>query len=53
MAARLAEMGHTVYLDEPMAGGHGGNPDNAHSVRNVALTCAFLRKTIAPEMTTT
>jgi prolyl oligopeptidase len=51
MAARLAEHGYLAYFHEPVEGGHAGASDNAHLAFNIALGFAFLRKTIAPEMT--
>jgi prolyl oligopeptidase len=50
MAARLAAHGHSVYFHEPLEGGHAGATDNAHLAFNVALSFAFLRKTVASEM---
>jgi prolyl oligopeptidase len=46
MAAKLAALGHTVYLYEPPEGGHAGAADNAQLAFNLALSFAFLRKTI-------
>jgi prolyl oligopeptidase len=50
MAAKLAEHGQPAYFHEPVEGGHAGASDNAHLAFNIALGFAFLRKTIAPEM---
>jgi prolyl oligopeptidase len=50
MAAKLAAHGHCVYFHEPLEGGHAGATDNAHLAFNVALSFAFLRKTIASEV---
>jgi prolyl oligopeptidase len=50
MAAKLAAHGHSVYFHEPLEGGHAGATDNAHLAFNVALSFAFLRKTIASEV---
>jgi prolyl oligopeptidase len=47
MAAKLAAQGHCVYFHEPLEGGHAGATDNAHLAFNLALSFAFLRKTIA------
>jgi prolyl oligopeptidase len=47
MAAKLAMQGHSVYFHEPLDGGHAGAADNKHLAFNLALTFAFLRKTIA------
>jgi len=46
MAAKLAAQGHRVWFHEPLEGGHAGAADNAHLAFNVALSFAFLRKTI-------
>jgi prolyl oligopeptidase len=46
MAAKLAALGHRVYFHEPLEGGHAGATDNAHLAFNMALSFAFLRKTI-------
>ena len=51
MAAKMQALGATVYFHEPPEGGHAGAADNAHVAYNSALSYAFLRKTIAPEMT--
>lgn len=51
MAAKLAEYGHRVMFYEPAQGGHAGASDNAQLALLTALRFAFLRKTIAPEMT--
>jgi prolyl oligopeptidase len=51
MAARLMAQGHAVYFHEPLGGGHSVGADNAHIAFNIALGFAFLRKTIAPDMT--
>lgn len=53
MAAKLTEHGQRTYFHEPVEGGHAGASDNAHLAFNIALGFAFLRKTIAPEMTET
>jgi prolyl oligopeptidase len=50
MAARLQALGAKVFFHEPPEGGHAGAADNAHVAYNEALSYAFLRKTIAPEM---
>jgi prolyl oligopeptidase len=47
MAAKLIAQGHKVYFHEPQDGGHGGAVDNAHAAFDVALSFAFLRKTVA------
>ena len=52
MAAKLLALGAKVYFHEPSEGGHAGAADNAHVAYNEALGYAFLRHTIAPEMTT-
>jgi prolyl oligopeptidase len=51
MAAKLQALGAKVLFHEPPEGGHAGAADNAHVAYNEALSYAFLRKTIAPEMT--
>ena len=51
MAAKLIALGYRVYFYEPPEGGHAGATDNAHVAFNTALGFAFLRKTIAPELT--
>jgi prolyl oligopeptidase len=51
MAALLAQHGYPAYFHEPVEGGHAGASDNAQLAFNIALGFAFLRKTIAPEMT--
>jgi len=51
MAAKLLALGARVYFHEPPEGGHAGAADNAHVAHNEALAYAFLRHTIAPEMT--
>jgi prolyl oligopeptidase len=51
MAAKLQALGAKVYFHEPPEGGHAGAADNAHVAYNEALSYAFLRHTIAPEMT--
>ena len=51
MAAKLLALGYRVYFYEPPEGGHGGATDNAQVAFNVALEYAFLRRMIAPEMT--
>ena len=48
MAAKLAAQGHRVYFHEPLEGGHAGATDNAQLAFNIALSFAFLRKTIVP-----
>ena len=50
MAAKLAAQGHTVYFHEPLEGGHAGASDNVQLAFNIALSFAFLRKTIAVDM---
>jgi prolyl oligopeptidase len=50
MAAKLKELGAPVFFHEPAEGGHAGAADNAHVAFNEALSYAFLRHTIAPEM---
>jgi prolyl oligopeptidase len=50
MAAKLQALGAKVFFHEPPEGGHAGAADNAHVAYNEALSYAFLRKTIAPEM---
>jgi prolyl oligopeptidase len=52
MTAKLAAQGHRVYFHEPLEGGHGGATDNAQLAFNMALSFAFLRKTIAPSVGT-
>src|SRR5215472_8256359 len=49
MAAKLAAQRHSVYFHEPPEGGHAGAIDNAQLAFNLALSFAFLRKTIALE----
>ena len=51
MAAKLLALGARVYFHEPPEGGHAGAADNAHVAYNRSLCFAFLRHTIAPEMT--
>ena len=51
MAARLAEQGHPVWYYEAAPGGHATVVDNAQAAFRAALSYAFLRHTIAPEMT--
>ena len=51
MAAKLAEYRQPAYFHEPVEGGHAGASDNVRLAFNIALGFAFLRKTIAPEMT--
>jgi prolyl oligopeptidase len=51
MAAKLLAQGHQAFFYEPPEGGHSGAADNAQFAFNIALGYAFLRKTIAPEMT--
>jgi prolyl oligopeptidase len=50
MAAKMQALGAKVFFHEPPEGGHAGAADNAHVAYNEALSYAFLRKTIAPEM---
>jgi prolyl oligopeptidase len=50
MAAKLAAQGHAVYFYEPLEGGHAGASDNVQLAFNLALSFAFLRKTIALDM---
>src|SRR5262249_61546441 len=45
MAARLEELGHTVFFYEPPQGGHGPS-DFEQTAHMWALGYAFLRKTI-------
>jgi prolyl oligopeptidase len=52
MAGKLAAQGHRVYFHEPLEGGHAGATDNAQLAFNIALSFAFLRKTIAPSLGT-
>jgi prolyl oligopeptidase len=51
MAAKIADYGLRVLLYEPAQGGHAGASDNAQIATLTALRFAFLRKTIAPELT--
>ena len=51
MAAKLSALGYPVYFHEPTDGGHAGAADNRQLAFNLTLLYAFLRKTIAPEMT--
>ncbi len=44
-------LGYPVYFHEPAEGGHAGAADNRQLAFNATLLYAFLRKTIAPEMT--
>jgi prolyl oligopeptidase len=46
MAARLEQMGHRVWFNETVAGGHSGAVDNAKQAQSQALGFAFLRRTI-------
>jgi prolyl oligopeptidase len=46
MAARLEAMGHRVWFNETVAGGHSGAVDNTKQAQNQALGFAFLRRTI-------
>jgi prolyl oligopeptidase len=46
MAARLEQMGHRVWFNETVAGGHSGVVDNAKQAQSQALGFAFLRRTI-------
>jgi prolyl oligopeptidase len=50
MAEKLRALGLPVYFHEPPEGGHAGAADNANLAYNEALSYAFLRHTIAPEM---
>jgi prolyl oligopeptidase len=50
MAEKLRALGLPVLFHEPPEGGHAGAADNANLAYNEALSYAFLRKTIAPEM---
>jgi prolyl oligopeptidase len=50
MAAKLAAQGHSVYFHEPLEGGHAGASDNAQLAFNLALSFAFLRKTIVLDL---
>jgi prolyl oligopeptidase len=47
MAAKLMAQGCRVYFYEPLEGGHSAGADNAHIALNIALSYAFLRKTVA------
>ena len=49
-AAKLAAQGHSVYFYEPLEGGHAGASDNVALAFNLALSSAFLRKTIVVDM---
>jgi prolyl oligopeptidase len=51
MAEKLRALGVPVHFHEPFEGGHAGGADNAQVAYNEALAYAFLRHTIAPEMT--
>jgi len=51
MAEKLRALGLRVWFHEPPEGGHAGAADNAQVAYNEALSYAFLRHTIAPEMT--
>jgi prolyl oligopeptidase len=46
MVARLEQMGHRVWFDETVAGGHSGAVDNTKQAQSQALGFAFLRQTI-------
>jgi prolyl oligopeptidase len=46
MAARLEQMGHQVWFNETVAGGHSGAVDNTKQAQSQALGFAFLRRTI-------
>jgi prolyl oligopeptidase len=46
MVARLEAMGHRVWFNETVAGGHSGAVDNAKQAQSQALGFAFLRRTI-------
>jgi prolyl oligopeptidase len=50
MAAKLLALGYRVYFYEPPEGGHAGAADNVQAAFMVALSFAFFRKTIAPEL---
>jgi prolyl oligopeptidase len=50
MAAKLAAQDHAVYFYEPLEGGHAGASDNVALAFNLALSFAFLRRTIALDM---
>jgi len=52
MAAKLTAQGQPVYFHEPLAGGHPGATNNAQLAFNLALSFAFLRKTITSEAAT-
>jgi prolyl oligopeptidase len=46
MVARLEQMGHRVWFNETVAGGHSGAVDNTKQAQSQALGFAFLRRTI-------
>jgi prolyl oligopeptidase len=46
MVARLEAMGHRVWFNETVAGGHSGAVDNAKQAQSQALGFAFLKRTI-------
>jgi prolyl oligopeptidase len=46
MAARLEQLGHRVWFNETVAGGHSGAVDNTKQAQSQALGFAFLRRTI-------
>lgn len=46
MVARLEAMGHRVWFNETVAGGHSGAVDNVKQAQSQALGFAFLRQTI-------
>ncbi|WP_296514743.1 prolyl oligopeptidase family serine peptidase [Rhodopseudomonas sp.] len=46
MAARLQELGHQVWFNETVSGGHSGAVDNTDQARTQALGYAFFRRTI-------
>jgi prolyl oligopeptidase len=46
MAAKLMAQGYRVYFHEPLEGGHSAGADLAQMAFNVALSSAFLRKTV-------
>ena len=49
-AAKLIALGYPAYFHEPTEGGHAGSTDNRQLAFDLTLLYAFLRKTIAPEM---
>ena len=46
MVARLEAMGHRVWFNETVEGGHSGAVDNTKQAQSQALGFAFLRRTI-------